>query len=259
MNVCVCLRVPSAHQTICVRTWWQRTSSTVAVSGGASKSKRIQSSSTHHQWAIDLFVYPSFSLLASLHNFLPQLKMSSQMSCLLVCLSFDQQQRQQQQGDTKWHTAQIVSIWSIVMVAVVVAVVVAEAASVLFHRGPPPCKNCCFLSKSSTNKMATQFKFEQPRLTSELTAAVTTRTTTSTEKTKMMVLMMMMVMHSAGVQAGIRQSQWLCLRTGRHWAPMQATSELLLLLLGAKTCARHASSQTSLPFTRLPPTSTVGD
>lgn len=85
------------------------------------------------------------------------------------------------------------------------------------------------------------------------------RTTTSTEKTKMMVVMMM-VMHSAGVQAGIRQSQWLCLRTGRHWAPMQATSELLLLLLlGAKTCARHASSQTSLPFTRLPPTSTVGD
>ena len=173
--------------------------------------------------------------------------------CLSVCLSFDQQQ--QQQGDTKWHTAQIVPIWSIVMVAVM-----AEAASVLFHRGPPPCKNCCFLSKSSTNKMATQFKFEQPRLTSELTAAATTRTTTSTEKTKMMVLMMMMVMHSAGVQAGIRQSQWLCLRTGRHWAPMQATSELLLLLLlGAKTCARHASSQTSLPFTRLPPTSTVGD
>lgn len=85
----------------------------------------------------------SFSPLASLHNFLPQLKMSSQMSCLPVCLSFDQQQQQQQQGDTKWHTAQIVPIWSIVMVAVVVAVV-AVAASVLFHRGPHPAKTAAF-------------------------------------------------------------------------------------------------------------------
>ena len=246
----MCLRVPSAHQTICVRTWWQRTSissSTVAVSGGASKSKRIQSrssSGTHHQWAIDLFVYPPppHSLLWHPYTifFLNSKCPRKCPVCLSVCLSFDQQQ-QQQQGDTKWHTAQIVSIWSIVMVAVM-----AEAASVLFHRGLPPLCQCCFLSKSSTNKMATQFKFEQPRLTSELTAAkteaTTMRTTTSTGKTKMMV-MMMMVMHSAGVQAGIRQSQWLCLRTGRHWAPMQATSELLLLLLllGAKTCARHAS------------------